>query len=164
MLLKVQTPDREGIKSGPASTSYFKRISLRPPCVAHTHTHAGAWTSVAVFYRLFCRPKRIATSNIWINRMLSFSRIMSPRGFAFPTQSFSTGRVSSAFKEPNRSRLVNEKLKKISNCSFVFFYKYRTVDFILYEEILSYCEILQIYAVDLAILLFVSCSALPASE
>ncbi len=48
---------------------------LRAVCVAYTHTHAGAWTSV---YRLFFKTKHIATSDILDKPWLSCSRIMSP--------------------------------------------------------------------------------------
>ncbi len=67
-LLKVQTPDREGIKSGPASTSYFKRTCITqtsvrgPHARTHTRTHArGRMNQCCSVYRLFCKTKRIAT-------------------------------------------------------------------------------------------------------
>ncbi len=44
-------------------------VSLRPSCVAHTQTHAhtharGRMNQCCSVYRLFCKTKRIATSNI----------------------------------------------------------------------------------------------------
>ncbi len=80
---------------------------LRVARVAHTHTHRRM-NQCCSDYRLFCKTKHIATSYILDKPLILFSRIMSPvspreRGFAFPTQLFSTGRVSSVFKEPNRT-------------------------------------------------------------
>ncbi len=50
-------------------------VSLRPPCVAHTHTERGRMNQCCSVYWLFYKTKRIATSDIF---KLSFSRIMSP--------------------------------------------------------------------------------------
>ncbi len=50
-------PDREGIQSGPSST-YLKRTRITQTSVRHawhTHTHTGAWTSVAVSKDSFVR-------------------------------------------------------------------------------------------------------------
>ncbi len=53
--LKVNYP----FKSGPAATSYFKSTRITQTSVRGTHTrartHAGAWTSVAVFTDSFVR-------------------------------------------------------------------------------------------------------------
>ncbi len=84
MLLKVRTPDREGIKSGPDFVfqvhSYHSDLRAWHTHHAHarTHTHAGAWTSVAVFTDSFVRQSALQLATFWINLKLSFSRIMSP--------------------------------------------------------------------------------------
>ncbi len=43
-LLKVQTPDREGIKSGPAATSYFKRTRITQTSVRGTRARTRTRT------------------------------------------------------------------------------------------------------------------------
>ncbi len=123
-LLKVRTPVR--IRTGgefnpdqrPPDIS-CARVSLRPPCGArgtHTHTHThGCMNQCCRDYRLFCKTKHIATSEILDKPQISFSRIMSPvsprKREAQAPPSFSTSRVSSIFKEPNRSRLLNEQVQ-----------------------------------------------------
>ncbi len=109
--------------SGPGGNSIRTRLhlifqahlyhsDLRAAYVAHTRAHEP----VLQWLQTFCKTKHIATSDILYKPLVSFSRIMSlvsprERGFAFPTQSFSTGRVSRVFKEPNRSRLMNERVQ-----------------------------------------------------
>ncbi len=79
-LLKVRTPDREGIQSGP--TWYFKctRITQTSGWRAwntHTHTHR-CMNQCCSDYRLFFKTKHTATSDILDKPLISFSRIMSP--------------------------------------------------------------------------------------
>ncbi len=86
----------------------------------HTHSHShGRMNQCCSDYRLFCKTKHIATSDILDKPWLSFSRIMSPISprerevspLPHPPQYFSKGRVSSVFKGPNRSRLLNERVQ-----------------------------------------------------
>ncbi len=63
-------------------------VSLRPPrgvrgTRTHTHTHIhththGRMNQCCSDYRLFCKTKHIATSDILDKPQISFSRIMSP--------------------------------------------------------------------------------------
>ncbi len=88
-LLKVRTPVR--IRTGrefnpdpPPPDISSARVSLRPPCGArgthtHTHTHThGCMNQCCRDYRLFCKTKHIATSEILDKPQIPFSRIMSP--------------------------------------------------------------------------------------
>ncbi len=86
-LLKVRTPVRirTGRKFNPDPLDISSAlVSLRPPCgarVAHTHTHTHThrrMNQCCSDYRLFCKTKHIATSDILDKPLISFSRLMSP--------------------------------------------------------------------------------------
>ncbi len=83
-----QSFSKSGLRSasGPGGNSIRTRLhlifqahsyhsDLRAAYVAHTHGRMNQCCSV---YRLFCKTKHIATSDIFYERLLSFSRIMSP--------------------------------------------------------------------------------------
>ncbi len=115
-------PRRNSIRTRPhfVFQAHSYHSDLRAACVAHTHTHThGRMNQCCSDYRLFCKTKHIATSDILDKPWLSFSRIMSPISprerevspLPHPPQYFSNGRVSSVFKGPNRSRLLNERVQ-----------------------------------------------------
>ncbi len=122
-LLKVRTPVRirTGREFNPDPLDISSAlVSLRAPCGArgtHTHTHRRM-NQCCSDYRLFCKTKHIATSEILDKPLISFSRIMSPvspreheispswRRFLH-RQSYQ--RIQRT--EPNRSRLLNERVQ-----------------------------------------------------
>ncbi len=129
-LLKVRTPVR--IRTGkefnpdpPPLDISRALVSLRPPCGVrcawHTHTHThGRMNQCCSDYRLFCKTKHIATSDILDKSYISFSRIMSPvspreHEVSPPQRSLSPPAELAAYSknrtEPNRSRLLNERVQ-----------------------------------------------------
>ncbi len=126
--------------SGPGGNSIRTRLylifqahsyhsDLRVVCVAHTHTHTHVrMNQCCSDYRLFCKTKQIATSDILDKPLISFSRIMSPVSPCEREVSPSRCSLSPLAEleahsknrtEPNRSRLVKERVQ-----NSVFFMKY----------------------------------------
>ncbi len=123
-LLKVRTlvrirTGREFNPDPPPLDISSALVSLRSPCGARgTHTHRRM-NQCCSDYRLFCKTKHIATSDILDKPYISFSKnyvtgfAPRARGFAAPPIS-PTSELAAYSKnrtELNRSRLLNERVQ-----------------------------------------------------